>query len=162
MDYCLYTTSCYALKVDKKSINEDRYKCCFTCPKKDKCDIACKDRDKSKSKCPYLTTKEDVINFWHLNDKLPTESTEKVIKKEVAKVVAQEEKKPEVVEVKVEEKKEKKMSSPRKSTPKKEKLPATVKGLAALLKVPYQKVNYLVKTKGLTFEEVYEKLKGDK
>lgn len=69
MDYCLFSAPCslLRLKMDKSREGESRYECCCTCPRRKKCEFACK--DKEEGRCKYSTNRERVIKFLEMENR---------------------------------------------------------------------------------------------
>lgn len=150
MDYCIWTTNCSALGTESFSESCEKYRCCYTCPKKSKCEFPCKDREKAPHTCSLLSSKEEAASratvlfskFKPKEKSLPVKSpkidldlTKHTSKKPIKKPK-------ELWEV----------SS--------NQIPNSVKDLAIQTRSTYARANYLIKTKKLSFEQAFKILKG--
>lgn len=174
MDYCLWKANCVALGEDKKKVGVDQYICCHTCPKKNSCWCACKDRTGNKA-CKEVRTLQELEE--HLTPKTFSVESNKPVKplkpskkeaeeaavKELLKTHAEKRqvKKQEIKEIKrsgstkVESKPAKKpglWDIPQTS------IPTTVKELAALTGATYARASYLINTKKMSYSEALKKL----
>lgn len=151
MDYCTWTTNCHALRIDQGLEGCEKYRCCYTCPKKSRCEFPCKDRDLAPHVCTLLSSKEEaeartafLLNKFKPKE-LPKQPAKKVeTKSEIDKLPS------------------KKSNSKSKSLweVSSESVPKSVKDLAIQTGSTYARANYLIKTKKLSFEQAFKILKG--
>ncbi len=154
-DYCLWKANCVILKLNTSLEGAEQRRCCYTCPKRERCEFACTDRDKAPHKCEFLTSKIDLEQS--IRTPFPKVAANTTVKKSTKSHV--EKLNGQLEDLKVEIAKGKK-STPktqsRTSEPKNNQLPTTVKELAIQTGSTYARANYLIKTKKLTFEQAYK------
>lgn len=150
MDYCTWTTNCSALGIESFSGDCEKYRCCYTCPKKLKCEFPCKDREKAPHTCSLQSSKEEAASKAAI-----------LFSKFKAKEKSTPPKSP-----KVDLEPTKPISKKATEKPKNlwegssNQIPNSVKDLATQTGSTYARANYLIKTKKLSFEQAFKILKG--
>lgn len=153
-DYCLWTANCNVLGTEKFEDCE-KYRCCYTCPKKPKCSFACVDRDTKSHTCRFLISKEEAksntVCTFSRHTSTPKESAVEVSPQQQEEIPAK--------------KVDSSSKLPKKSSDSKAKklwkvevqsIPSSVKDLASQTGATYARANYLIRTKKLSFEEAFK------
>lgn len=142
--YCCFTTNC-----KNKGLSDiTSYICCNDCTNKT-CDVRCKD---CYEKCKYANTEQEaqeIIDRW--NKPFVSSTPVKEVKKKKVE--------PTPEELLAQRQQQIKEQAQKQSVT---TVPHDIGQLAKLLDVKRDKVGYLIKVKQMSFEDVYNKLKGDK
>lgn len=151
-EYCLWGTNCVSLRLEKSFEGCELYRCCYTCPKKLKCEYPCTDREQAPHSCPYISSKEDAEakTTYRFKGNLPATSEQEEIQVKSVAV-------------------SKPKGSPKKTSSNKPKsktlwkisnlpVPTSVKDLAAQTGATYARANYLIKTKKMSFADALKVL----